>query len=502
VTHCGGPASLSGCGLYAFLEEYQDYVTDYNVVGFDQRGMGRSLPTFMRPSCTAPEADEEVDVKNESQVRELLRAMKRRNVRCFSDPAFQLSGKNDENRSFNFLEYSGTDAAAADLNLFRQAIGAEKLSIHGISYGTAIAMAYATMFPDRVDKFILNSPMLPLGDSVRMGWDSARGMEQQYDNFALACDSRGSNCPVTAPGGAGKALSVVMQKIHQLHIRLQLSDEECRLTDFCRQGNPFVSAAFLANLFFGPGQVARAEAFQQTLANLQPAYDAAVAGNDSLFTVMVLHVCRNFVALAAESRREYLRRMEKLSGWFNGVPDVSEQDPDTWPRPTFQGQVAGQPHYDQLANAGGGAAQTIVLVQTLWGGMLNEDLVVQRVKEADETFANFGLGKAASMALGVWSLTYAWPRPAPMTSMGFPTTKGIVIGYLYDPNTPYEWAQQARQAFPSTSLITSQASKHGMHPDAVADKDCWPLVRRYLQEDILPFNGQLCRRPVPMLVKA
>lgn len=495
VTHCGGPGSVSGCGLLGYESEYEDY----NIVGFDQRGIGRSLPTFVRPSCTAPDAKDDFDVKNESQVREYLRVMKRRNLRCFSDPAFQLPAKHDEDRSFNFLEYSGTDDAAKDLNLFRQAIGAEKLSIHGISYGTGIAMAYATMFPDHVDRFILNSPMLPLLDSFRMGWDSARGMQQQYDNFAFACDVIGSKCPVTAPGGAGKALSVVVQKMRQLDIRLQLTEEQCFLTGFCSHGQS-VSAVFLAHHLFGPGQVADAEAFQATLANLQPAYDAAVAGEDDKFRRMVLFVAQNYVALVAEERREMFEHYQNLSGSMDDAVNVSAQDPDTWPRPTFMYEVAGQPDYGVLTMTGGGVIQSLVLPQTLWGGMLNENLFIQRMKEVDETFANFGLGKAAQIAAAWWSYTYAWPRLAPMASAGSPATKGIVIGYLYDPNTPYEWAQQARQAFPSTHLITSQASKHGMHPLDEKDTDCWPLVRQYLHDGTLPVNGQLCRRPVPMLL--
>ena len=63
--------------------------------------------------------------------------------------------------SLHFLRNSGTQALINDLNVFRHAIGAEKLSFHGASYGTAVAGAFATTFPEFVDKLILNSPVPP-----------------------------------------------------------------------------------------------------------------------------------------------------------------------------------------------------------------------------------------------------------------------------------------------------------------------------------------------------
>ena len=63
--------------------------------------------------------------------------------------------------SYHFLEYSGTRQLVEDLNLFRQVIGAEKLSLYGISYGTQVMATFATMFPENVDKFIIDSNVSP-----------------------------------------------------------------------------------------------------------------------------------------------------------------------------------------------------------------------------------------------------------------------------------------------------------------------------------------------------
>jgi pimeloyl-ACP methyl ester carboxylesterase len=49
-------------------------------------------------------------------------------------------------------------ADAQDLEAVRAALGVDKLSLLGISYGTEIAGFYARLFPDRVERLVLDSP--------------------------------------------------------------------------------------------------------------------------------------------------------------------------------------------------------------------------------------------------------------------------------------------------------------------------------------------------------
>jgi len=59
-----------------------------------------------------------------------------------------------ENRRFY-----ATSATVADLELLRQALGAEAWTLNGISYGTYVASAYATTHPNRVARLVLDSPV-------------------------------------------------------------------------------------------------------------------------------------------------------------------------------------------------------------------------------------------------------------------------------------------------------------------------------------------------------
>lgn len=52
---------------------------------------------------------------------------------------------------------AGTRQLAEDLFRFMRAIEAPKLSLYGGSYGTRVMGTFATLFPNNVDKFVLDS---------------------------------------------------------------------------------------------------------------------------------------------------------------------------------------------------------------------------------------------------------------------------------------------------------------------------------------------------------
>ncbi len=101
------------------------------MIGFDQRGTGAS--GLLR--CRALERDE--------RLRSTVAA-----ERC----ARQLGAR----RAF----YTTPDSVA-DMEAIRKAVGARKLTLFGISYGTELGLAYARAYPERVDRLILDSVVDP-----------------------------------------------------------------------------------------------------------------------------------------------------------------------------------------------------------------------------------------------------------------------------------------------------------------------------------------------------
>jgi len=67
---------------------------------------------------------------------------------------------------------------------------------------------------------------------------------------------------------------------------------------------------------------------------------------------------------------------------------------------------------------------------------------------------------------------------------------GIIVGVLFDPATPYVWAQAMRNGFKSSSLLTNQATFHGV---ATQDPDCQRHMIDYFEDGFVNFvDGQIC----------
>jgi pimeloyl-ACP methyl ester carboxylesterase len=67
------------------------------------------------------------------------------------------------------LKFYSTENAARDMDLIRIAIGDEKISYLGVSYGTYLGAVYATMFPTHVRSMVLDSALNPKVTPSRNG---------------------------------------------------------------------------------------------------------------------------------------------------------------------------------------------------------------------------------------------------------------------------------------------------------------------------------------------
>jgi pimeloyl-ACP methyl ester carboxylesterase len=167
--------------------------------------MGRSLPSFFNEDCRFPDIEpkDEWDFgrgfppgisslpptpAEELSMRRFLRGAKDRILSCWSHTEFIMKAKGSNN-SWNFLEFSGTQDLAYDLNLARQAIGADKLSLYGISYGTGVAATFATVYPQLVGKFLIDSNMPRNGDALTMSTTIAQAQNMNFQRMAYACEN-------------------------------------------------------------------------------------------------------------------------------------------------------------------------------------------------------------------------------------------------------------------------------------------------------------------------
>ncbi|AVL26467.1 putative tripeptidylaminopeptidase [Nocardia brasiliensis NBRC 14402] len=177
----GGPGG-AGLDQPEFLAAHglpAEVLDSYDVIGIDTRGVGHSAPV----SCGF--TDDQVYfgnippyAVNDAAVTE--RAKVARGV------AEQCAANDHEGR----LRYVSTANMARDLDRIREALGADKASFLGYSYGTALGAAYASMFPQRADRIVLDSN---IGDTY-LDHDGmrlyGRGMEETFPDFAAWAAAR------------------------------------------------------------------------------------------------------------------------------------------------------------------------------------------------------------------------------------------------------------------------------------------------------------------------
>ncbi|KAJ7607064.1 hypothetical protein B0H17DRAFT_967634 [Mycena rosella] len=86
------------------------------------------------------------------------------------------------------MEHIGTVENIQDWDSVRAALGYEKVSFAGVSYGTFVGMAYAGRFPDRVDRFVLDATIphgMPFQDMVTDQVAAANRLLLRADAFCL-----------------------------------------------------------------------------------------------------------------------------------------------------------------------------------------------------------------------------------------------------------------------------------------------------------------------------
>jgi pimeloyl-ACP methyl ester carboxylesterase len=147
----GGPGA-SGLSLAAVVAEgiSRSVARDYDIIGFDPRGVGSSVPQLScdpsffsgpRPNYIPASAAAEQVLINRAKTY-----------------------ANDCEQKFGWLlPYMTTENVARDLDSIRAAFGVAKINYFAFSYGTYLGQVYATLFPERVRRMVLDSTVDPTG---------------------------------------------------------------------------------------------------------------------------------------------------------------------------------------------------------------------------------------------------------------------------------------------------------------------------------------------------
>ncbi|MFJ4189306.1 alpha/beta hydrolase [Kitasatospora sp. NPDC089509] len=220
VFNPGGPGAsgvdqLKDGGVDSFTKAARAH---FDIVGFDPRGVAGSKPAV---DCTPPddapdqagdEAPQPLYPRTDAERRAALADADRTAAACRA-------------RSGEILPHIGTLDAARDLDVLRAALGDDKLSYVGWSYGTYLGTIYAEQFPQRVRALVLDGAMDPAKDWSEEALSGGRAFRKAVDDYADNCAKVvGPACPAATPDGIRTLIADLYAKTARHPLRIKGSD--------------------------------------------------------------------------------------------------------------------------------------------------------------------------------------------------------------------------------------------------------------------------------------
>jgi len=272
----------------------QDVLDRYDIIGFDPRGVGTSTPL----TCGLTEAQsEQAYVPLEQPGGALATASFMRDV------AAACSAHNG-----GLLPFMTTANTARDMDVIRQALGEQKISYFAYSYGTYLGAVYSSLFPQKTDRFVLDSNV-----DVNAVWrgqfrEWGPGGEIRFPDFAKFVAANDATYHLGAT--QSEVRRTYFQLIDQLHANPITLDDGTILNDtmfreltfsVLENDGSFPSGAELWQLAKQSAPTAKLQADVATL-------DATATPPDNLAASGLAVVCDdvNWSRSTAQYRAEYL----------------------------------------------------------------------------------------------------------------------------------------------------------------------------------------------------
>ncbi len=201
----GGPGSSAVGYLQAAWQAIPAGVrARFDLVAFDPRGVGRTAP--VRCGTTA-ELDRyfHLDPTPDNQAE----------LKAYTDGNAALAA-GCQKRSARVLPYVSTREAADDLDRVRAALGDDKPTYLGYSYGTAIGATYLERHPTKVRAMVLDGALDP-----RLTWDKL--LEGQSKGFDLALGAFMTDCQKTRCPWRQEVTGDLLEEFDALAARIDAS---------------------------------------------------------------------------------------------------------------------------------------------------------------------------------------------------------------------------------------------------------------------------------------
>lgn len=193
----GGPG---GSG-YDFVKDNPTSVgtanlrSHYDILGFDPRGVGRSAGV---KCLSAKETDKFIYSESGYAIgsaKDL--AHSKTMINKFIAACLKNTGSK--------MRYFDTVSTARDMDVMRAVMGDAKLNYLGFSYGTFLGNTYATLFPAKVGRMVLDGAIDPTVPDNEQSVNQIAGFDKALRAYMTDCYKLGQACPFSQPVDTGLA---------------------------------------------------------------------------------------------------------------------------------------------------------------------------------------------------------------------------------------------------------------------------------------------------------
>ncbi|WP_328583843.1 alpha/beta hydrolase [Streptomyces sp. NBC_00370] len=174
VFNPGGPgASSMYFPMAAVMPEWKRIAAAYDIVGYAPRGVGHSAPL----SCEDPADFAKAPTQSPRHPSESYKRERIAEAKAYAQGCADRAGA--------ALPFYTSLNNARDLDVLRAALGEQKLTFMGSSYGTYFGALYATLFPSHVRRMVFDSAVDPDPRQIwyRNNLDQSRAFEQRWADF-------------------------------------------------------------------------------------------------------------------------------------------------------------------------------------------------------------------------------------------------------------------------------------------------------------------------------
>jgi pimeloyl-ACP methyl ester carboxylesterase len=425
----GGPGG-SGVDftLFAGPSLYTDEVrARFDLVGFDPRGIARSsaLRCFGTPRQWGPFFTPFAFPSTPEEEQLWIAA-----DRYLDDACGRRGGR--------IADHMSTANVARDLDVLRRAVGDERQTYGGVSYGSYLGVTYANLFPRNVRALVVDGVLDPIAWSTGVGSEatmvpfstrlrSDAGARATLQEFFRLCDAAGPACAFS--GNAASRFAALADRVKAHPIQVTFPD-----------GSVFeVNYSILIAITLGALYDSLSwEDFAPLLADLESQAARARPGAR----------LQAFLARPAYITKRGFPRYPNFLEGFPAVACADSNNPDSY-----------------AAWSTSGAA-------------------------ADAAFGYFG-------RIWTWasSICAEWPRGDRDRYVGpfnrLTAKPVLVVGNQFDPATRYEGAVTVAKLLPNSALLTL----HGWgHTSLFLSRCIDDAVTRYLVRLAVPARGTVCEQ--------